>query len=501
MLPQRRAMLFTTAAFVCLFLPPCLALFFGLGRSRPQGAATALFAASVLFYAAWMPSYVLLLLGSIACNFFLERGIATARSQEHLPLARRWMAAGICANLALLAYYKYANFFVDNFNAMTGQHWHLAPVLLPIGISFFTFTQIAFLADAYQKGVKELRFSHYGLFVTYFPHLIAGPVLHHAQMMPQFRDPATYRWQGANVSAGLQIFVIGLFKKVVLADGISPYADAAFNPADAGQTPSLQEAWLGALAYTLQIYYDFSGYSDMAIGLSRLFNVSLPFNFDSPYKAASISDFWRRWHISLSTFLRDYLYIALGGNRHGSLRRYLNLATTMVLGGLWHGASWSFVLWGGLHGAYLMINHGFRALCGPALQQRLARSWSWRGLAWALTMLSVILAWVFFRAATLDGALRLLQALLPGQSPAGVDRLLWEAGLPAGRGWWLCALLGLSAVVLPNSNALGQRLLTLMQARPMLRSLAAGIALPAVALLVLLNTARDAVSAFIYFNF
>ncbi len=495
-------MLFTTAAFVCLFLPLCLALFFGLGRWRPNWAATALFAASALFYGVWMPMYVLLLLGSIVGNFLLGRAIAAARAQSRNALAKRWMVAGVCANLALLAYYKYANFFVDNLNALAGQHWQLPPVLLPIGISFFTFTQIAFLADSYQKGVKELRFSHYGLFVTYFPHLIAGPVLHHAQMMPQFRDPATYRWQGANISAGLLIFVIGLFKKVVLADGISPYADAIFNPADLGQTPSLQEAWLGALAYTLQIYFDFSGYSDMAIGLSRLFNVSLPFNFDSPYKATSISEFWRRWHISLSTFLRDYLYIALGGNRHGSLRRYLNLAATMLLGGLWHGASWSFVLWGGLHGAYLMLNHGFRALCGEALQQRLARAWSWRVLAWALTMLSVILAWIFFRAGTLSGALRMLQALVPGGTgTGGVDRLLWDAGLPAMRGWWLCALLGLSAVTMPNSNALGQRLLALTHARPALRSLAAGAALSAVALLVLLNTARDAVSAFIYFNF
>ena len=494
-------MLFTTAAFVGLFLPLTLALFFGLGRWRPSWAAGALFAASVAFYSVWMPAYVLLLLGSITGNFLLGRAIATARAADQRTVAKRWMLLGVGANLALLAYYKYANFFVDNLNALTGQQGHLAPVLLPVGISFFTFTQIAFLADSYQKGVKELRFSHYGLFVTYFPHLIAGPVLHHAQMMPQFRDPATYRWQGANVSAGLLIFVIGLFKKVVLADGISPYADAIFNPADAGQMPNLQEAWLGALAYTLQIYFDFSGYSDMAIGLSRLFNVSLPFNFDSPYQGTSISDFWRRWHISLSTFLRDYLYIALGGNRHGAVRRYVNLATTMVLGGLWHGASWSFVLWGALHGAYLMVNHGFRALCGPTLQQRLAAAWSWRVLAWALTLLSVVAAWVFFRAATLDGALRVLRALIPTDGAAGLDRLLWNAGLPADRGWYLCALLGGLAVALPNSNVLGRRLLALLEGRPHWRSFAAGAGVLAMALLVLLNTARDAASAFIYFNF
>lgn len=493
-------MLFTSAVFVCLYLPLVLALFFGLGRWRPSWAARALFGASLLFYGVWMPGYVLLLLGSITGNFLIGQRITAARSLGLPRGAWRWMLAGICANLGLLAYYKYANFFVDNFNAITGQHWMLAPVLLPIGISFFTFTQIAFLADSYQKGVEEPRFSHYGLFVTYFPHLIAGPVLHHAQMMPQFRDPSTYRWQGAHISAGLMVFVIGLFKKIVLADGISPYADAVFNPVDAGQLPSLQEAWLGVLAYTLQIYFDFSGYSDMAIGLSRLFNISLPFNFNSPYRAGSISEFWRRWHISLSTFLRDYLYITLGGNRHGQFRRALNLGATMLLGGLWHGASWSFVLWGALHGGYLMTHQGFRALCGPELQRRLAQSWIWRGLAWVLTMLSVIVAWIFFRATTLDGALRLLQALLP-DGAGGIDRLLWAAGLPAQRGWWLCALLGLAAVTLPNSNVLGQRLLALMHERPPLRSFASGAALSAVALLLLLNTARDGVSAFIYFNF
>ena len=202
------------------------------------------------------------------------------------------------------------------------------------------------IRDSYRYGIKEHNFIHYGLFVTYFPHLIAGPVLHHAQMMPQFGNASTYRFSRVNFNAGLAIFAIGLFKKVVLADGISPYADAIFKAADAGLSPDSVEAWLGAIAYTFQLYFDFSGYSDMAIGLSWMFNVRLPFNFNSPYQATNISDFWRRWHMSLSQFLRDYLYIALGGNRKGIVRRYGNLMTTMVLGGLWHGANWSFVLWG-----------------------------------------------------------------------------------------------------------------------------------------------------------
>src|SRR5690606_38934048 len=213
-------------------------------------------------------------------------------------------------------------------------------------------------------------------------------------------------------------------------------------PVDAGSAPDMLEAWLGAVAYTLQLYFDFSGYSDMAIGLSWMFNVRLPFNFDSPYRATSISDFWRRWHISLSNFLRDYLYIAMGGNRRGAVRRYLNLGITMLLGGLWHGASWSFVLWGGLHGAYLMVNHAFRAACGKALMQRLDASRVFVMLSWALTMLAVIVAWVFFRAETLGGALRTLEAMA-GQAggTAAVHALLWNAGLDMSVGVLWCGVL------------------------------------------------------------
>jgi len=492
-------MLFTTAAFFCLYLPLTWAVFFGLARISPHWAARGLFVASLLFYGVWMPGHVLLLLGSIVGNFVLGRAIARARDAGAVSQAKSWMVLGISANLALLGYFKYANFFVDNLNAVLGTQASLGTVLLPIGISFFTFTQIAFLADAYQKGVKEMRFSHYGLFVTYFPHLIAGPVLHHAQMMPQFRAPETYRIHSAKVCAGLAIFALGLAKKVLLADAISPYADAVFNAADGGFSPSQNEAWLGAVAYTLQIYFDFSGYSDMAIGLSLLFNIHLPFNFDSPYKATSIIDFWRRWHISLSTFLRDYLYIALGGNRLGPVRRYMNLAATMVLGGLWHGASWAFVAWGALHGVFLMLNHGFRALCGPALHGRLASMRGMKLLGWTCTMLCVLLAWVFFRAGTLNGATHMLVAMAQGHG--GIDRLLWDAGLPASRGWLLCGVMGAIAVGLPNSNQMGTRLRHWTQQTPQRRHLLGGAALMAALWLVLVNTSRSSVSAFIYFNF
>lgn len=489
-------MLFTTPTFVLIFLPLTLAGFFMVGRFSPRGAAAWLLGASLVFYSHWMPADTLLLLLSIAVNFAVGMRISGGG-----PQARRWLTAGITFDLGLLAYFKYAGFLVGNFDALLGLTIQAPQVALPIGISFYSFTQIAFLVDAYQGKVKETQPVHYGLFVTYFPHLVAGPVLHHAQMMPQFADPAIYRVSSSNLVGGLVIFAIGLFKKIVLADGISPYADAVFKPADAGMSPDFNEAWLGALAYTAQLYFDFSGYSDMAVGLSWMFNVRLPFNFNSPYQAGNISEFWRRWHISLSTFLRDYLYIALGGNRHGAVRRYLNLAATMVLGGLWHGANWSFVVWGALHGTYLMAHHGFRAACGAALHARLQASRAWRGMAWGLTMLAVVTAWVVFRAETLAGALNILRAMASPSAVAGPHVLLWNAGLQAHSGLLWCAVLGAMACLAPNSNRIGTQALTLFRERPALRDLAAGWTLGLVALLLVINATRSSISAFIYFNF
>lgn len=497
-------MLFTTAAFALLFLPATLAGFFMLGRWSRRGAALWLALASVFFYGYWMPQFTLLLLASIGVNFRIGLSIARANSAVSAradPAAKAWLVAGVAVNLLLLGYFKYANFFVDNLNLLTGAGWQVGRVLLPIGISFFTFTQIAFLVDTYQRRVGEYRLIHYALFVSYFPHLVAGPVLHHAQMMPQFANPAIYRFDGANFTGGLAIFCIGLLKKVVLADGISPYADAIFKPVDAGMTPDSGEAWLGALAYTFQLYFDFSGYSDMAIGLSWMFNIRLPFNFDSPYRATSISEFWRRWHISLSNFLRDYLYFALGGNRKGSIRRYANLAITMLLGGLWHGASWSFVLWGGLHGAYLMINHGFRALCGRRVRTALDGSRAYAALSWLVTMLAVIAAWVFFRAETFTGSVRMLQAMSGANGVGAVQPLLWNAGLRGSTGMLWCAVLAAIAFAAPNSNRIGEAVLAAVRQRADVRAMAFGFALCAALFLVLLNTARDSVSAFIYFNF
>lgn len=496
-------MLFTTSTFAFLFLPIVLLGYYGIGRFSMGGAAGWLFVASVFFYGYWMPEFTLLLLASIAVNFSLGAAIQRARHAGRLGRAKGWLLAGLVFNLGLLAYFKYANFFVENLAALLGTHWGALGIILPIGISFYSFTQIAFLVDTWQGKVHEVRPVHYGLFVTFFPHLIAGPVLHHAQMMPQFGQPESYRFQAPKFLAGCAIFALGLFKKVVLADGIAPFADAVFVGADHGAMPAAGEAWLGALAYTCQLYFDFSGYSDMAIGLSWMFNIRLPFNFDSPYKALNISDFWRRWHISLSTFLRDYLYVPLGGNRKGPVRRYVNLAATMVLGGLWHGASWSFVLWGSLHGLYLMINHGWRALLDRAgLRWPPAVAWAGRGLGWALTFLAVVVAWVFFRAVTLEGAGRVLGAMAGWHSgPSEPPVLLWNAGLHPGVGWLWCAALIVLALLAPNSNRLGDAVHARFAASRGWRDLLGAAAIALAIFLVVVNSARQAVSAFIYFNF
>ncbi len=319
------------------------------------------------------------------------------------------LAGAVGVNLILLGYFKYANFFADNLNHFTGTSLNLGEIILPLGISFFTFTQIAFLVDTYQGKVKEFNFVHYTLFVTYFPHLIAGPVLHHKEMMPQFakRNVCHLNWD--NVAVGLSIFVLGLAKKVVIADSLADFSTPIFSAAAAGGQPMLFEAWIGALAYTLQLYFDFSAYSDMAIGISLMFNVRLPMNFNSPYKSTSIIDFWRRWHMTLSRFLRDYLYIPLGGSRHGQAQRYLNLMITMLLGGLWHGAGWTFVIWGALHGFYLMVNHAWRGL-------KEKMGWGDGGIlaklgAGALTFLAVVIGWVFFRADSFTSAMTMLHGM------------------------------------------------------------------------------------------
>ena len=404
-------MLFNSYSFIFAFLPLTLLGFFWLARYEHKLAAAWLAAASLFFYGWWNIAYVGLLLGSIAFNYTLGVWIARGRVRRQAISKGHLLTFAVAANLSMLAYYKYANFFLETLNDMVGTGLDLGTIILPLGISFFTFTQIAFLVDTYRGGVKEYNFLHYSLFVTYFPHLIAGPILHHKEIMPQFSKTSTYRLDPLGFSVGLSIFAIGLFKKTVLADGVAPHADTIFAAAAQGGHPGLLQAWGGVLAYSVQLYFDFSGYSDMAIGLSRMFGIVLPLNFYSPYQALNIIDFWRRWHMTLSRFLRDYLYIPLGGSRSGRPRRYLNLGITMVLGGLWHGAGWTYVAWGALHGVFLLVNHVWQEL-RKALGQELARSaWTGRLASRFVTLLGVTVAWVFFRATNFQSATQILKGI------------------------------------------------------------------------------------------
>ena len=417
-------MLFNSYPFLLLFLPIFLIGFFFLGARYPRWAVAWIGFTSLAFYAWWDYRDVALLLISIVFNF----GVGTRLAElAHTPSGKRLLTLAVVINLTGLAWFKYADFSVASVNAMTGAGFDLPGIALPIGISFFTFTQIAFLVDAWQGKAREYNFASYLAFVTYFPHLVAGPILHHKEMVPQFMDPHILSPRARNFAISLTIFVIGLAKKVLIADNLAPYANDLYR---APGEPALLQAWAGTLAYAFQLYFDFSGYSDMAIGLSRMMGVRLPINFHSPYKSVNIVEFWRRWHMTLSRFLRDYLYIPLGGNRHGPARRQGNLMLTMLLGGLWHGAGWNFVIWGALHGLYLAINHGWMEF-----KQRLQLK-TWRGarpLACLLTFICVCYAWVFFRATDLPSALNVVRGMSGGFGmalpQALADRLPWLADL------------------------------------------------------------------------
>jgi alginate O-acetyltransferase complex protein AlgI len=394
-------MLFNSYQFIFLFLPVALAGYFVASRFGNLAPVIWLALASLVFYSVSNWQFVALLLASIAFNYLIGLLLISGRLRSTPRFAA--LTAGVAGDLAVLGYFKYAGFLAANLDAIFSTGLALN-VLLPVGISFYTFTQIAFLVDAYRGNVARYALPHYALFVTYFPHLIAGPILHHRDMIPQFERAESKRPDPHLILCGLIIFAIGLFKKTCLADGIQPLA-----PIRPPSTRPGSARWpIRALAYTFQLYFDFSGYSDMAIGISLMFGIFLPLNFNSPYKAQNIIDFWRRWHMTLSQFLRDYLYIPLGGNRHGSVLRYINLMITMLLGGLWHGAAWTFVIWGALHGAYLCINHGWNRF-GPAVAPRYQRAANIA--AFIVTFIAVVIAWVFFRADSLSTAIYVLSKM------------------------------------------------------------------------------------------
>ncbi|MCX7164739.1 MAG: MBOAT family protein [Rhodocyclales bacterium] len=404
-------MLFNSFEFLFLFLPLVFLGFFRIAQTSHRLAALWLASASVFFYGFWNPKFVSLLLASVVFNYAMGYAIGHAAKRKSRPKAL--LVFALTANLVVLGIFKYSNFFISTVNSLAGGSIPLIDIILPLGISFFTFTQIAFLVDVYRGIAREYSFIHYLLFVTYFPHLIAGPVLHHKQMMPQFGAASTYCINPRHVAIGIALFSIGLAKKVLLADNCSEYSTRVFAAASRGDTLQFFEAWAGALSYTLQLYFDFSGYSDMAVGLSKMFGVDLPLNFNSPYKAKNIIEFWRRWHMTLSQFLRDYLYIPLGGNRKGPLLRHANLMVTMLLGGLWHGANWTFVIWGGLHGIFLIVNHGWQSVtkrCRGGQNRRPSFPGSF--VATGLTFIVVVFAWVFFRSENLASALLLVKGMV-----------------------------------------------------------------------------------------
>jgi D-alanyl-lipoteichoic acid acyltransferase DltB (MBOAT superfamily) len=417
-------MLFNSYVFLFVFFPISLAIFFLCKRFGGRLEHLAILAVSLFFYAWWDIRFVPLLISSITINYIVGIILASWVGNGRQRAAGGLMAAAIALNLGVLGLFKYAYFTVTNLNAAFGTDFTLGSIILPLGISFFTFEQISFLVDVRRGQTRPSLYVHYALFVSFFPRLVAGPIIRYNEIAPQFAAPRPARAFADDLAVGLTMFTIGLLKKTVLADGVAPYASPVFAAAEHGEAVDFLMAWGGALAYTCQLYFDFSGYSDMAIGAARCFGIRFPMNFDSPYKSTSIIEFWRRWHITLSRFLRDYLYFSLGGNRRGPVRRYLNLLITMLLGGLWHGANWTFIVWGVLHGAYLMFNHAWLAVAArsPALTAfRNSRPGAAFGLI--VTFLAVVAAWVFFRSPSFSGAFNLLGGM------AGLHGIAIPSGL------------------------------------------------------------------------
>lgn len=384
-------MLFNSPVFLFAFLP-CALLAYWIAH-RVHGVKSAqwvLLFASCVFYGAWDWRYLLLLAAGLCFNFWM--GDILSRRPSKLILC-----VGVAVNLAALGYFKYTDFFIASMNRLLGADYALLHIILPLGISFFIFQKIAYLVDCHRGLVADRDPLHFAIFVMFFPQLIAGPIVHHAEFTPQLQRTRLLP-DASMVSAGLFLLAVGLFKKVVIADWLGEYVAQPF--AHAGQLQFL-EAWTAALAYSLQLYFDFSAYSEMAMGLALLFGLRLPINFNSPYKAASVAEFWRRWHITLGRFLRDYLYIPLGGSHHGKRRAALAALVVMLLGGLWHGAGWTFILWGLMHGLYLAMH----------------RLWSSRftlprPVGIAVTFSAILFAWVMFRAATVHDAISIWQAML-----------------------------------------------------------------------------------------
>ena len=447
--------------------------------------------ASLFFYSWWNPAYLPIILSSMLFNYVI--GLSLSKEWKNSKISKKiLLTLGTSANIALLGYFKYADFFIANLNNLLNTDVGLLHLALPLAISFFTFQQIAYLVDSYRGETKEYDFLNYANFVTFFPQLIAGPIVHHKEMMPQFATATNKVKRYSNISIGLFIFSIGLFKKVIIADTFAIWATTGFDHAP---ILNMAEAWVTSLSYTFQLYFDFSGYTDMAIGAALLFNIRLPINFNSPYKASSIQDFWRRWHMTLSRFLKEYIYIPLGGNRKGEFRTYCSLMATFLIGGIWHGAGWTFLFWGFLHGIAIVIH----------------RAWNKMGfrlnalVAWFITFNFINVTWVFFRAKEWEDAMKVLKGMFSGTLvfPLGwKEKLNFLVGDDIQFGYWLQAISGdmytfywvlmglFVTVVLKNSNESAKRL------KPN-----ALTALYAAVLFLVAASSLSKLSEFLYFNF
>jgi alginate O-acetyltransferase complex protein AlgI len=431
-------MLFNSYEFLFLFLPFGLLVFHGAGKfGYSKAQLPIMLILSIAFYMRTLGPFWYVLFFSIAWNYATGNRVVHFATHKRDSVAKWTMRIGIAGNLALLGYFKYSLFTLSLLGISDA---HVASII-PLGISFYTFTQIAFLIDLYRGEAAQCGALKYSLFVTYFPHLIAGPIIHHKDVIPQFDRIETGRGR-SYVAVGVVLLSIGLFKKTVIADTLSPLVSPIFDQHPIGS--AFSDCWLATLAYTLQLYFDFSAYSDMALGISLLFGIKLPINFFSPYKATSIIDFWRRWHISLSNFLRDYVYFSLGGNRRGRPRKYLNIFLTMLIGGVWHGSGFTFIIWGALHGLMILLNHVWRDCF---VDRVTPRSSFLRGLgrsaSWTTTFFVVTSAWVFFRAPNLSAAKGVLSGMLTWQNPA--------APIGSLRDWIVVAIGCVIAWTLPNA--------------------------------------------------
>ena len=389
-------MLFNSYEFIFLFLPITLVIYFTLNRFDKNRLAKGwLVLASLYFYSYFNKKYLILIVASIGVNYFVGKLL---EEKKDVVVRKVLLICGVVFNVGMIGYYKYYDFFVENINYIFKTNLPLLHILLPLGISFFTFQQLSFVIDSYYRKNLRYDFLSYSLFVTFFPQLIAGPIVLPTEMLPQFESEENKKINWANMNRGLYIFSIGLAKKVIIADSIASFANAGF---DMMESLNFVEAWLTSISYTLQLYFDFSGYCDMAIGIGLMFNILLPINFNSPYKSTNIQEFWQKWHMTLGRFLANYLYIPLGGNRKGEKRTLLNLLIVFLVSGIWHGAGWNFIIWGMLHGICILIHRVWKN------SKRKMNKF----IGWLITMNLVNIFWVFFRAKDLASAFKVIKGM------------------------------------------------------------------------------------------